>query len=80
MAKQKHHPTGTENRMPVHFDMDFCTGMPEAKQATGDSWHRVVPIVQPSKLVDSGVKERCPSLISNAWSPKRDTADIRAFR
>jgi hypothetical protein len=48
--KRKDRPTWTGNGTPVQLNVDFLTGMSEAKQAAGNSRHRIALIVHPRKV------------------------------
>lgn len=60
--------------------MDFCSDVPEAKQASGDYWDWVAFVIHPREIRHLRVKERGPGMISNTWRPKRESLDSRAFR
>lgn len=70
----------TNNKTSIRLYVNFSTRMFETETAAGNDWDWVAHIVHPREIRDLGIEERCPILISNAWRPKRDTSDARAFR
>ena len=71
---------GTNNGLPIRLNMDFCSDVPEAEQASRDHRDWVVFIVHPREIRHLRVEESSPGFISNARLPKRDSSDSRAFR
>ena len=70
----------TNNKPSIRPYVNFSTRMSETETAAGNDCDWVPHIVHPREIRDLGIEERCPILISNAWRPKHDTSDARAFR
>jgi hypothetical protein len=71
---------GTNNGLSIKLNMDFCSRVPEAEQASRDDWDWVAFIVYPREIRHLRVEERSPSYISKARLPKCDSSDGRALR
>jgi hypothetical protein len=70
----------TNNKTSIRLYVNFSTRMSETEAAAGYDCDWVELIVHSREIRDLGIEERCPIPISNAWCPKRDTPDGRAFR
>jgi hypothetical protein len=71
---------GTNKGLSIRLNMDFCSDVPEAEQASRDHWDWVAFVVHPREIRHLRVKKRSPGDISNTRRPKRDSSDSRALR
>ena len=71
--------TGTNNGLSIRLNMNFCSDVSEAEQASGDYGDWVALVVHPREIRHLRVEERSPGFISNARRPKRDSSDSRAL-
>jgi hypothetical protein len=71
---------GTNNGLSIRLNMNFCSDVPEAEQASRDHWDWVAFVIHPREIRHLRVKKRSPGYISNARRPKRGSSDSRALR
>lgn len=71
---------GTNHGLSIGFNMDLCSRVPEAHQASRDDWDRIEFVVYSQEIRNLRVKERCPIYIPNAGRSKRDSSDGRTRR